>query len=436
MHDIMHDRMHNATSVKHKDFNVVSILKTKMKKTTARLPILLSAMIIILMVLTGCNVAEKRKNLNNFSLEFVSLKQRFDNQIKIEKSRGRIAELRKNKIKDLKQLLLKYDAITSGDQADLLKANLLMEIEDYETAEEKLDTLLKKETDLALALMGKVKILIYTGKIKEALALFKEKKLETALTRRGPDLYSAYLFFAIYSHDAAVVKEFAPKFLNSKFSPEDLKVFDFTSYIPNVYRDWASALKKSDPAAAKAMMKKGIAEAREGKIKSIMEAELKQMEFIGKSMIPLTAERWLNVSPPVTPNIKDKTVLVFFWAPWCESSRSMLPMLKELENKYKNKDLVILSTVRLYGKYADERVEKKALTKKEEIDLLNGFIETHNMTGAVAIDPEGANATTYNVTAFPTVVLVNKMGQIDYIQVGAGGSSFITTRLKELMEEK
>lgn len=43
----------------------------------------------------------------------------------------------------------------------------------------------------------------------------------------------------------------------------------------------------------------------------------------------------------------DKPVFVDFWAPWCGPCQIMLPIVDDLANNYKNKNLVVFSTVNI-----------------------------------------------------------------------------------------
>ncbi|MGC4044089.1 MAG: TlpA disulfide reductase family protein [Armatimonas sp.] len=93
-------------------------------------------------------------------------------------------------------------------------------------------------------------------------------------------------------------------------------------------------------------------------------------------------------------DLKGKVVLLNFWATWCNPCRQEMPEIVKLQEKYKDRGLVVV------GVAADETPEPViAFLKKNPLPYTNIYI-----TGDIA--------KVYGVGAFPTSVLIDKNGQI------------------------
>ncbi|MGB4439444.1 MAG: redoxin domain-containing protein [Sedimentibacter sp.] len=93
-------------------------------------------------------------------------------------------------------------------------------------------------------------------------------------------------------------------------------------------------------------------------------------------------------------NLKDKNVIINFWATWCGFCVTEMPDLQRLQDIYKDKDLLIL-TVNV-GE-TKEQVQK--------------FMEDNNLELAVVLDKDMEVSNMYGVRSFPTTIAVNKKGE-------------------------
>ena len=59
---------------------------------------------------------------------------------------------------------------------------------------------------------------------------------------------------------------------------------------------------------------------------------------LGEAPPEIKIDEWLSAQP----DIKDKPVLLEFWATWCPPCRKSIPHLNEIYEKYKDKDIVII----------------------------------------------------------------------------------------------
>ena len=96
-----------------------------------------------------------------------------------------------------------------------------------------------------------------------------------------------------------------------------------------------------------------------------------------------------------------KVVLLDFWATWCGPCRMAMVSLQELQDKNKNQALEILS-----------------LNQGEPADNVRQFISRKKYGFHVLLDPQGDVSTKYGVRAIPALVLIDKNGVIQRLQVG------------------
>ncbi len=99
--------------------------------------------------------------------------------------------------------------------------------------------------------------------------------------------------------------------------------------------------------------------------------------------------------------LKGKTVYIDFWASWCIPCRKSFPWMNKMQQRYKNKDLLIL-----------------AVNLDKDKSLVEKFLKAYPANFIVAYDPEGKSAELFGVKGMPHSFLINRHGKIVSSHIG------------------
>lgn len=114
-------------------------------------------------------------------------------------------------------------------------------------------------------------------------------------------------------------------------------------------------------------------------------------DFRGKKAPKYEFGEWLTAEP----KLKDKLILIDYWATWCGPCRTLIPELNEFQKKFKD-DLVVIGI-------SDE---ESATVKK--------FMETTKMEYSVSTDISGKMKKALGVKGIPHVTLMTPDGIVRY----------------------
>ena len=156
-----------------------------------------------------------------------------------------------------------------------------------------------------------------------------------------------------------------------------------------------------------------------------VEAGKKLTEMIGKDAAPLKVESWVNGSPLTDGDLKGKVVFLDFWAVWCGPCIATFPHLREWNETYGNKGLVMIGLTNYYNFKWDGEAKKAArsqekVTSAEEQEMLVKFAQSHDLKHRFAIESDRSLSEYYGVTGIPHVVVIDQQGKIRLMKVGSG----------------
>jgi hypothetical protein len=96
----------------------------------------------------------------------------------------------------------------------------------------------------------------------------------------------------------------------------------------------------------------------------------------------------------------------------------------------------VIGFTKLYGNYRDDIQNKGPVAADEERALIRGFVERWQLTYPIAISDKGEDFNDYGVSGIPTMVFIDKAGNVYDIKVGSGDEAAITAKIKKLLAEK
>ncbi len=104
---------------------------------------------------------------------------------------------------------------------------------------------------------------------------------------------------------------------------------------------------------------------------------------------------------------RGKIVLLEFWAAWCAPCRASVPELVEVQDKYREKGLVVL------GISMD--------TGSDAVQMLNEFSKEFKINYPVLLD-DSKTSRTYRVSSLPTSYIIDREGRIQDYSFGYTGN--------------
>ena len=117
---------------------------------------------------------------------------------------------------------------------------------------------------------------------------------------------------------------------------------------------------------------------------------------------------WINSEPLTLKGLQGRVVLVEFWTFGCYNCRNTLPWVKDWDARYREKGLTIVG---VHSPEMDD--EKKLANVRREVAAL----EIHY---PVVTDNDYATWRAYDVSAWPTIFVLDKSGRIRWTHVGEG----------------
>ena len=109
-----------------------------------------------------------------------------------------------------------------------------------------------------------------------------------------------------------------------------------------------------------------------------------------------------------------QVVVVDFWATWCMPCRLQAEILEPVYRDYKGRGVQFLAT-----------------NVGEEVDQVKKFLKDKPFPYPVLLDPQQATADKLGIVALPTLMVVDKKGEVAYFQSGIADGDTLREILKK-----
>lgn len=117
---------------------------------------------------------------------------------------------------------------------------------------------------------------------------------------------------------------------------------------------------------------------------------------------------------------RGKVVMINFWASWCAPCREEMPLLDELYERYEQAGFT------LFG-----------INVEQNPEAAQKFLADVGVSFPILFDPQSEVSREYQVRAMPTTVMVDRDGQVRYVNRGfrEGDEEKYREQIRELIRE-
>lgn len=137
---------------------------------------------------------------------------------------------------------------------------------------------------------------------------------------------------------------------------------------------------------------------------------------------------WLNLKNNMQPDIRGNVGIIAFLVHYQGFTQKALPILQDIHIQEKDNDTVVVG---INSNYFDGN-------KSTETAQVQQTMSDHSITFPVVIDVNnmGSNyADTFTNSAYPSILIVDKFGNVRYVHPGAGIYDELYTAIKDIQEE-
>jgi thiol-disulfide isomerase/thioredoxin len=132
---------------------------------------------------------------------------------------------------------------------------------------------------------------------------------------------------------------------------------------------------------------------------------------------------WINSDPLTLNKLRGRVVLVEFWTFGCYNCRNTLASVKEWHARYRERGLTIVG------------VHTPETSSEYNLDNVRREVPALGIKYPVVTDNDYTTWKAYGVEAWPTILVVDKLGRIRWLHVGEGRYEETENVIKTLLAE-
>jgi thiol-disulfide isomerase/thioredoxin len=173
---------------------------------------------------------------------------------------------------------------------------------------------------------------------------------------------------------------------------------------------------KGQQAKAVSLLRTALVKYGNTSIRARLQKNLNLIALAGKSAPPLQETQYLGPKPPSLASLKGSPVLLFFWAHWCVDCKGEVPVIARLQDEFSHDGLVVIGPTKLYG-YAARGADATPADERTYIESVRTRYYSSLPNMSVPLSKQNFDA--YGASTTPTIVLLNRAGQVATYHPGA-----------------
>ena len=173
---------------------------------------------------------------------------------------------------------------------------------------------------------------------------------------------------------------------------------------------------KGQQPAAERLLRTALTKYANTSIANRLQKNLNMLALVGHPAPALQTTQFLGPKPPTLASLKGSPVLLFFWAHWCPDCKTEVPIIARLRQEFASQGLVVIGPTQYYG-YAAQGNEASPAQEKDYIEAVRKHYYASLLDMPVPLSQH--NFTVYGASTTPTLVVVNRAGQVSLYHPGA-----------------
>ncbi|MGB6249141.1 MAG: redoxin domain-containing protein [Terriglobales bacterium] len=173
---------------------------------------------------------------------------------------------------------------------------------------------------------------------------------------------------------------------------------------------------KGQQAKAIGLLRTALARYGNTSIRARLQKNLNLLALVGQPAPALQVTQYLGPKPPTLASLKGSPVLLFFWAHWCVDCKAEVPVIARLRQEFASEGLVVIGPTQLYG-YAAQGADASPEQERAYVESVRSRYYASLQDMPVPLSKQNFNA--YGASTTPTLVVLNRAGQVTMYHPGA-----------------